>query len=446
MPYTVPANNAVDFALTVYTVPANNAVNFEYASGPVDYPMNAVPGAYTISGLAATPLAARIINAALSSYTLTPPAATLLSARMVNAVPSSYTVSPPDATLLAARQLNAVLATYGITGSDAGLSRGFILVADGDSYTIAGFDATLVYTPVAGIEFNAEAGSYTISGLAGTLLADRVLSTVPDIYTISGANAETLAGRVLAADPTSYLVSGANIEAVIGRVLAALAGSYDISGTDLEFVKGLLMNAEAGSYVITGQLAKALLEVDMIVGVADSVAGIALNKRAEIVDALIGNVISGDYLTTWNNDGDYYQVSDDTGEIDVRIEFNVGDGIPTGAVIIGSCTGVNDNLNIYVYNWVTSDWGYFATLTGKNSPSNIEIPLTLFITNVGTGTDKGRVIVKLQNTGLSSANLYLDQIYVNYSLAGAVTEQDKIDIADLVLAQALTVGKFIALK
>ncbi len=34
MSYIVPANNAVDFELTVYTVPANNAVNFEFSSGP----------------------------------------------------------------------------------------------------------------------------------------------------------------------------------------------------------------------------------------------------------------------------------------------------------------------------------------------------------------------------------------------------------------------------
>ncbi len=34
MSYIVPANNAVDFELTVYTVPANNAVDFEFATGP----------------------------------------------------------------------------------------------------------------------------------------------------------------------------------------------------------------------------------------------------------------------------------------------------------------------------------------------------------------------------------------------------------------------------
>lgn len=34
MSYTVPANNAVNFELTVYTVPANNAVNFEFSTGP----------------------------------------------------------------------------------------------------------------------------------------------------------------------------------------------------------------------------------------------------------------------------------------------------------------------------------------------------------------------------------------------------------------------------
>lgn len=148
-----------------------------------------------------------------------------------------------------------------------------------------------------------------------------------------------------------------------------------------------------------------------------SLTGAALNTSASSAVITIGSQV-GTYTNTAALDGIYHQLNDTAGTLDAYYEFQVGaDGVPVTALFTGYLTGLNDSLKIYGWDWVGSAWIQIGSIAGQALSNNVVIPLNLYTSMVGTsGADVGKVRIRFQNTGLTTASLFVDQIFVSYAV------------------------------
>jgi len=117
----------------------------------------------------------------------------------------------------------------------------------------------------AGITFNAEAGSYALTGSPATLEVHRVLVAEPGSYSIVGQDGALLVGRVLDAEPGAYTLTGDPATILVQRVMNAEPGVYTLTGLPATLAKVIFMNAEPGVYQVVGAPASATMEVDLVI-------------------------------------------------------------------------------------------------------------------------------------------------------------------------------------
>jgi len=145
--------------------------------------------------------------------------------------------------------------------------------------------------------------------------------------------------------------------------------------------------------------------------------GAAINVVAESVTVTKGTEASGTYADTATLNATYHQISDDTGLTDIYYQFDVGsDGVPTSTFFTGRSMSQNDDLTIYAYNWSGVSWDQIGTIGGTAVAVDEAITSTLFTNHVGTGANIGKVRIRFEGSGLTSANLYVDQVYVSYAV------------------------------
>jgi hypothetical protein len=138
--------------------------------------------------------------------------------------------------------------------------------AEVGSYSITGQAATTA----ASRSFNAEAGAYSLTGQAATLALTKELSANSGSYAITGQAADFVLAKSISADSGSYVISGQNaelsflgsavqvswleIEAAVGAYsIDAASGAYSISGQLAALTKSTVFSADSGAYVISGQ-------------------------------------------------------------------------------------------------------------------------------------------------------------------------------------------------
>lgn len=160
---------------------------------------------------------------------------------------------------------------------------------------------------------------------------------------------------------------------------------------------------------------------DLIAGISGSVATGGFFKRADSLNIITGTIVTGDLLSTYNkDDGLVLQISDDAGVIDVEFGIQLeSNALANLFRVLGRCTGQNDNITAYLWNWVTSQWDQFFVISGTNGSGNIQYAEDTFAANTGTGVNDGQVRVRLYGTGLTSANLYIDRLSVGYGVKPA---------------------------
>lgn len=143
----------------------------------------------------------------------------------------------------------------------------------------------------------------------------------------------------------------------------------------------------------------------------------SLNTVSESFTLTTGNVASGSYTDTVSVNSIYHQIQDSGGVLDCYYQFDVGSvGFPSTIEFTGRVNGIGDNLDLYAWDWGTSSWIILGPLNGKAISTDDVNIYTLFTNYVGTnGSDLGKVRIRFYGTGLTSANLYIDQIYVSYA-------------------------------
>ena len=168
----------------------------------------------------------------------------------LNAEPGSYAVAGAEMTF--GLEMAALVGTYAVTGAPATFVQGSALSLDAGAYALTGLAATVLADRL--LPGGAIAGSYAVTGLDAFF--DLGMNALPGVYAVTGLPATILADRLLpgGALAGAYAVTG--LDAFFDLGMNAVAGAYSISGLDAFFDLG--MNAVAGAYAITGANASLL--------------------------------------------------------------------------------------------------------------------------------------------------------------------------------------------
>jgi hypothetical protein len=149
-----------------------------------------------------------------------------------------------------------------------------------------------------------------------------------------------------------------------------------------------------------------------------ALTGAAINTPPNDQSTVVtGTVVSGDYTEVAALDGIYWRIADDAGEIDMYFEFQIpADGVPVSFTLTGRINGNNDDLDVFAYDWAGTTWQQIGVLPGQATSADGVWSYTLFTSHVGTGVNLGKVRVRFQAVGLTSANFYTDQAYLSYAV------------------------------
>lgn len=145
--------------------------------------------------------------------------------------------------------------------------------------------------------------------------------------------------------------------------------------------------------------------------------GTAINRPAESITVSAGNIISGTVANTRTLDGVYQQVEDVAGTMDFYYEFNIGGvGVPVNGTWTGRLNGSNDIVIIQAYDWDGAAFEQVGSIEGINGTSDTTIPFTLYPDHVGTGANLGLIRIRFFGTGLTSADIFTDQLFVSFAV------------------------------
>lgn len=144
--------------------------------------------------------------------------------------------------------------------------------------------------------------------------------------------------------------------------------------------------------------------------------GSALNIASESYILTIGTLSSGLYSDTAALDSVYHIHTDSAGALDLYYQFDIAAGSPASAVITGYLNGSNDTLGIFAYNWAGASWDQVGSWVGSNSSTEVVNSYTLFASHLGYGANLGKIRIRFYAaSGLTTATLAVDQIYIAYS-------------------------------
>jgi hypothetical protein len=149
-----------------------------------------------------------------------------------------------------------------------------------------------------------------------------------------------------------------------------------------------------------------------------AIGSAAISTVAGSYTLTTGTQSSGLYTDTETLNQVYHRHTDTAGVMELYYQFDVGGaGVAVTSSFTGYLQGSNDTLTIYAYNWVGATWDVVGTLVGSNSATPITDNLNLLTRHTGTGANLGLVRIRFYAaSGLTSATLSIDQIYVSYAV------------------------------
>jgi hypothetical protein len=177
--------------------------------------------------------------------------------------------------------------------------------------------------------------------------------------------------------------------------------------------------------------------------ISDVSTGAALNRLMDTFVLTTGNEDAGSVSSTFGLDGGYHQFSDDAGEFDGYYETTLDPGrFPVYFSGTGRVNGNNDSMIISAKRWADSSWVQVGFITGKNQSTDDFFTGALFQSMVGTGVNEGKVQLRFHQTGLSSASLYIDQLFIGFTSNTAATGEpmsltsgERLEVADAILSR-----------
>ena len=148
-----------------------------------------------------------------------------------------------------------------------------------------------------------------------------------------------------------------------------------------------------------------------------STGSAAISVEAESYTLTDGVQSANAYTDTDTVDGVEHTHTGAT-SMELYYQFDVGgNGTSVEAEITGRLTGNNDDLGVYAYDWDGASWDQIGTLEGQNGSTNITESYNLLVRHTGTGANLGKVRIRFYAaSGLTSATLYIDQIFTSYAV------------------------------
>ena len=152
------------------------------------------------------------------------------------------------------------------------------------------------------------------------------------------------------------------------------------------------------------------------VGQIAAISGVA--KRAPESYVLTTGTQSANTVSVVEElDGVRHEHTDDGGAMDLYYQFNIASGLATEVKMTGYLQGMNDDLEVYGFDWVSVGWKQIGVLNGQASASNGIHSYDLLVDMVGSGANLGLVRVRFTDGAftLTTAILAIDQILVEFS-------------------------------
>lgn len=126
---------------------------------------------------------------------------------------------------------------------------------------------------------------------------------------------------------------------------------------------------------------------------------------------------TGTFADTIAFDGIEHLIEDTAGILDMYYEFIIpSDASPGIVTFTGRVNNASNSLDVFAFDWGAASWVQVGTVVGKGPNVNDELTFNLFTSHVGVGVDLGKVRIRFENTGLSSADLLVDQIFLSYTV------------------------------
>jgi hypothetical protein len=165
---------------------------------------------------------------------------------------------------------------------------------------------------------------------------------------------------------------------------------------------------------------------------AITVTGAALNLATESYVLTTGTQTANLFSDTGPLDGVRHTHTDTAGAMELYYQFDIGsEGVPATYTEVGYLTGGNDTLGVYAYNWGTTSWEQVGSFVGSGSTTNVTNTYALYTSHVGTGANLGKVRIRYYAaSGLTTATLALDQIYISYAVV-PISRQTKGTVVDV---------------
>jgi hypothetical protein len=144
--------------------------------------------------------------------------------------------------------------------------------------------------------------------------------------------------------------------------------------------------------------------------------GSAVHRPAASYTLTTGTQSANTYTSTEALDGTRHEHTDTAGAMELYYEFNIGAGVASSATVTGYVTGLNDDLDVYGYDWVAAAWVQIGNIQGGALTNNIVESYALFVDMVGSGANEGKVRIRFYKAaGLTTSTLAIDQIYVAFN-------------------------------
>ena len=318
----------------------------------------------------------------------------------------------------AGRKLDVTAA--GTAGIDWGNIENATTVVD-----LSGTDINLVDTCTTNIDMRGTDSAATAADLAIVdSNVDAILLDTAEIGT-AGAGLTDLGGMSTAM--RAQVESEAN-DALVGQGLDHLV-NVAVTGTD---VTDNSIIAKIVSDSATADFDDYDNTTDSLPALAASIGNIAVGSSSVSVqaDSFTGTTVtvaSGTVTDTETTNAVYHQLQDVAGTLDAYYEFNVGGaGVASEATIVGRINGSNDTLDgIYAWDWVGSAWDRIGDYIGQSATTDVTRAYSLLTRHTGTGANAGKVRIRFYAaSGLTSANLYVDQIFASYAVVSQTVGYD----------------------
>jgi hypothetical protein len=147
-----------------------------------------------------------------------------------------------------------------------------------------------------------------------------------------------------------------------------------------------------------------------------------------------GNQTSGTYVNVDSLNQVYHVHTDAAGTLSLTYHFTLSpDELASELFWSGRWNGVNDTLLFEIYDWTTPGWVTWFTqigVSGTTSSSDFAKTVKLVSKYTGTGTDAGKVNVRITGTGLTSCTLSTDQLIVGKTTrAGGIANGSTLTLA-----------------